>query len=107
MYLVSENVKTSPQHPRFSTQGYGWVRVAPLVGVGESSPYLHNGSVPTLRDLLNEPTSRPQEFPVGSPEQGFILDTTLPGNFNGGHDFGADLSPEEKSDIVRYLESLP
>src|SRR5205085_8294117 len=32
--------------------GASWVRAAPLVALRASAPYLHNGSVPTLRALL-------------------------------------------------------
>ena len=41
------------------TNGYA---AAPLDGVWLRAPYLHNGSVPTLRDLLNAPAERPTSF---------------------------------------------
>jgi hypothetical protein len=34
----------------------------PLDGLWLRAPYLHNGSVPTLRDLLNPPAQRPKTF---------------------------------------------
>ena len=34
----------------------------PLDGLWLRAPYLHNGSVPTLRDLLNPPEERPKVF---------------------------------------------
>ena len=34
----------------------------PLDGIWARAPYLHNGSVPTLRDLLNAPSERPKAF---------------------------------------------
>jgi hypothetical protein len=37
---------------------------------------------------------------------GFVLDTALPGNGNGGHEYGTRLTAREKSDLVAYLESL-
>jgi processive rubber oxygenase RoxA-like protein len=84
--------------------GAAWVRVAPLVGLYASAPYLHNGSVPTLRALLDPPAKRPRTFPLG--RAGFVFDTRLPGNGNQGHDFGTALTPSEKDDLVAYLESL-
>jgi hypothetical protein len=39
----------------------GYVNM-PLDGIWLRAPYLHNGSVPTLRDLLNPPERRPQVF---------------------------------------------
>ena len=40
---------------------YGYAN-APLDGIWLRAPYLHNGSVPTLRDLLNASAERPQVF---------------------------------------------
>src|SRR4030095_16735065 len=37
-----------------------------LDGLWLRAPYLHNGSVPTLRDLLNKPDQRPKEFYRGN-----------------------------------------
>ena len=34
----------------------------PLDGIWARAPYLHNGSVPTLADLLMDPSSRPKQF---------------------------------------------
>jgi hypothetical protein len=84
--------------------GVGWVRVAPLIGLAASAPYLHNGSVPTLRALLDPPARRPKTFALG--EAGFVLDTRLPGNGNQGHDFGASLTDAEKNDLVAFLSTL-
>jgi hypothetical protein len=84
--------------------GAAWVRVAPLVGLAASAPYLHNGSVPSLRALLDPPSKRPVTFPLG--KAGFVFDTRLPGNGNQGHDFGSRLTAAEKSDLVAFLESL-
>lgn len=83
-----------------------------LNGIWATAPYLHNGSVPTLYDLLlpknradaTDGEIRPETFMVGSrefdPEKvgfrtegyaGFLFDTRLPGNDNGGHEYGAKL----------------
>ncbi len=94
----------------------------PLDGVWARAPYLHNGSVPTLRDLLNAPEDRPVKFYRGydvfdQDRVGFVhdvgmengteyweFDTTLPGNSNSGHVYGVYLSDEEKDAIVEYLK---
>jgi len=88
------------------------------------SPYLHNGSVPTLRDLLEVPDQRPKVFFRGydvydqqrvgfrsdvSEEGGkpfFRYDTAVPGNGNGGHLYGTEMPPEEKDDLVEYMKTL-
>lgn len=94
----------------------------PLDGIWARAPYLHNGSVPTLRDLLEAPEQRPRTFYRGydvydQERVGFVsdvgeedgvhftfFDTTLPGNGNGGHVYGIDLQPEEKDALVEYLK---
>src|SRR5262249_23213993 len=40
----------------------------PLVSIWATAPYLHNGSVPTLHDLLLPAKDRPKLFPVGHRE---------------------------------------
>jgi len=84
--------------------GASWVRAAPLFALSASAPYLHNGSVPTLRALLEPAARRPVTFPLGA--AGFVLDTRVAGNGNQGHEFGAALSPGEKADLVAFLETL-
>ena len=87
-------------------------KARPLNGIWATAPYLHNGSVRTMRQLLlpaacpNDASGKPNyeerkcrqiTFSVGSREfdpvdMGFkddgasILDTRLPGNSNAGHD---------------------
>ena len=107
MYLITENALAIPAHPRFTSQGSGWVRVAPLVLIAQSAPYLHNGSIPTLESLLTAPAQRPREFPIGLTEQQFKFDTGLPGNRNTGHLFGVDLPPDEKRALIAFMRSLP
>ena len=87
-----------------SRTGAAWVRAAPLVGLAATAPYLHDGSVPTLRALLDPPARRPKTFALGA--AGFVLDTRLPGNGNQGHDFGTALTDAEKADLVAFLETL-
>ena len=84
--------------------GPSWVRASPLLAVRASAPYLHNGSVPTLRALLEPAARRPITFPLG--EAGFVLDTRLAGNGNQGHEYGAALSAADKQDLIAFLETL-
>lgn len=120
-----------------------------LNGIWATAPYLHNGSVPTLYDLLlpqnpedakdpikaarcvPNPNYRPCKFMVGSREfdpvkiglrsdgyEGFSFNVRLPGNSNGGHEYGTrgitlpngekrgPLTPEERMDLLEYLKTL-
>lgn len=101
------------------TEGYA---NHPLDGIWARAPYLHNGSVPTMRDLLDPPEERPVRFYRGydvyDPERlgfvsdvareggtdYFLFDTTLPGNGNQGHLYGTHLPPEDKDALVEYMK---
>jgi hypothetical protein len=93
-----------PGHVGHARIGASWVRAAPLVALRASAPYLHNGSVPTLRALLEPAAKRPVTFPLGA--AGFVLDTRVPGNGNQGHEFGTALTAAEKQDLIAFLETL-
>ncbi|WFM70332.1 cytochrome c [Halomonas sp. CKK8] len=95
----------------------------PLDGLWLRAPYLHNGSVPTLHDLLLPPEARPTAFvrgldvldgdkggfvapgctPGASLDEGFCFDTRLPGNGNQGHDYGTGLAAGERTALIDYL----
>jgi hypothetical protein len=100
--LIGDAVHPGPV--RSARIGVAWVRTAPLTAVFATAPYLHNGSVPTLRALLDPAARRPQTFPLGA--DGFIFDTRLPGNRNIGHEFGVQLGDAEKSDLIAFLHTL-
>jgi hypothetical protein len=107
------SVIKTPLDPR--PRGY---KARPLSGIWASAPYLHNGSVPNLAELLTPPGKRSTQFPVGSrafdPERvgldlsapGSMFDTGLPGNSNVGHVYGTTLAESEKRDLLEYLKSL-
>ena len=96
----------------------------PLDGIWATAPYLHNGSVPTLRALLNSderPTFWRRSFDdedydldaVGwrytvedGPIDAKTYDTTIPGYGNGGHTYSDDLSVRERRALLEYLKSL-
>lgn len=94
---------------------------APLDGLWLRAPYLHNGSVPTLWDLLQPASQRPNVFWRGNdlydPKHlGFVsseapglfrYDTTIPGNSNAGHEgkaYGTELSDADKWALLEYLK---
>jgi hypothetical protein len=81
------------------TSGY---RTNSLRGVWATAPFLHNGSVPTLEDLLEPASERPVTFLQGD----FEVDTRRFGFSNEGHEFGVELSDEDKTALLAYLRSL-
>jgi len=97
-----------------------YYKARPLSGIWASAPYLHNGSVPTLSELLKPPGERVRRFYVGSrefdpvavglaagvSEHATEFDVTLPGNSNAGHTYGTTLGDGDKRDLLEYLKSL-
>ena len=95
----------------------------PLDGLWLNGPYLHNGSVPTLRDLLEPPAQRPVTFVRGldvvdGRNGGFVAPSCDPRQDSGGRlllryprrrqrqrrpRLRHDLSAPEKSDLLAYL----
>ena len=105
-------------------------KAAPRDGVWAEPPYLHNGSVPNLYELLTPAAERTKKFYVGrefdpvkvgvdtSGASGtYLLDTTLVGNSNAGHSFqdgprgngiiGPKLTDEQRWALIEYLKSIP
>jgi len=94
-----------------------------LDGIWLRGPYLHNGSVPTLRDLLNPVEQRPKEFWRGynvynpmdvgfvasglaAEREGTRLRVTDKAGSNQGHEFGTKLPAPEKETLLEFLKTL-
>jgi hypothetical protein len=100
----------------------------PLVAIWGTAPFLHNGSVPTIHDLLQPADKRPKSFIVGHREYdpvklGYVsekskipaellgkpplmeYDATIKGNLNSGHEYGVSLSDEDKINLLEYLKA--
>ena len=105
------------ERPNCLQSGAGY-KARPLNGVWATGPFLHNGSVPTLDDLLRPVDQRPEFVRLGTLEFDvqkvgvkqpildkshyplyqdglFILDTKLDGNRNTGHAFGASANGDK------------
>lgn len=96
----------------------------PLDGIWATAPYLHNGSVPTVEDLLNskqrptywqrsgqtndyDPVKLGWNYEDKKNKKGkWTYDTTLPSYSNSGHYFGDKLNNEERSAVIEYLKTL-
>ena len=151
--IALEEVGTDPAYALWMTGGdldrfYEWVErsphggtvraapapgyiAPPLDGIWAAAPFLHNGSVPDLRALLDS-SLRPRYWRHSSPrsydfealgwrhdvlkagkaavsdrsERAQIYDTTLPGYGNGGHLFGDELTDAQRRAVLEYLKSL-
>ncbi|MBK5396906.1 hypothetical protein JFU47_09335 [Pseudomonas sp. TH39(2020)] len=105
-------------------------KARPLAGVWATAPFLHNGSVPSIYQLLSPQDERTTTFYKGTFEydprhlgyrteaftNGFMFDTRITGNHNSGHEFRAGkrgngvigrlLQPEERWALLEYLKVL-
>lgn len=95
-----------------------------MQGIWAAAPYLHNGSVPTLAELLKPAAQRVRQFKIGpaydivnvglaveQPQFNYTVTTTgcgdlNSGNSNCGHEFGTHLSDPEKKALLEYLKTL-
>jgi cytochrome c5 len=106
----------------------------PLDGIWASAPYLHNGSVPTLYNLLKSSTrpnhfrrppstdfehydtervgwkaeevSPPPDASLPRAEAKWIYDTSRRGLGNAGHTFGDGLGEDDRMAVLEYLKTL-
>jgi mono/diheme cytochrome c family protein len=129
-FAQAEQGGKGPAYPSRETKGY---QAPPLDGLWATAPYLHNGSVPTVYQVLNS-KARPKRFtrsyhtgaedydpvrlgwkyrevgpadPKLPPrERRKVYDTTLPGSGNGGHTFGDELTEEQRLAVIEYLKTL-
>jgi hypothetical protein len=126
--------ETGPDCEPYHLLNYGGYQAPPLDGVWATAPYFHNGSVPTIADVLDSKT-RPAIFTrsfktdkdaydqkrVGwkvtrlepddanrkeAHEQRRITDTSLPGRGNKGHTFGDKLTPDQRTALLEFLKTL-
>ncbi|MGI9068042.1 MAG: di-heme-cytochrome C peroxidase [Pyrinomonadaceae bacterium] len=120
---VPASEQTAWNHGRLPAEWRGPLvySARPMAGVWATPPYLHNGSVLTLYDLLLPAAQRPAKFFVGSRKYDparlgyvnekdelrvFEFDTTKSGNSNSGHEYGTRLSEEEKMQLLEFLKSF-
>ena len=108
----------------------GVYKAAPRDGVWATAPFMHNGSVPNLYEMLIPAAERTKKFYLGgdfdpvkvgldttATSGTFLMDTTLLGNSNAGHSFqngprgegivGPLLTDDQRWALVEYLKSIP
>lgn len=95
-----------------------------LEGIWAAAPYLHNGSVPTLAELLKPWAQRAPKFKIGQAydtanvglavdqaQFNYELQTSDCANLNSGnsrcgHEYGTTLPAAEKKALLEYLKTL-
>ena len=117
-------LENPPEKPKQYKPCYlNTLKAGPLEAIWATGPFLHNGSVPNVDELLSPVEKRSKTFWVGSRELdtekmgflsseetgGMLFDTRIPGNLNTGHDFRSDsgsppYTAEERRQIIEYLK---
>lgn len=101
----------------FNPESY---KARPLNGIWATAPYLHNGSIPNLVQVLTPPSQRVAQFYLGSRDfdpvnvgfitgqtpGAFLYDTTIAGDSNEGHTYGTTLSNKQRMELVEFLKTL-
>lgn len=125
-YVTTNHIEVGPNAAYMELTGgadmerqerLGAYKARSLHGVWSTGPYLHNGSVRTLRDLLRPAYKREIRFRVGSAEfdekdVGFVNKGAYEfvgnkmGNLAIGHEFGTSLAKTEKDALLAYLKTL-
>jgi hypothetical protein len=95
-------------------------KARPLTGIWATSPFLHNGSVPNLYQLLLPSDQRVEVFYTGNREfdpvkvgqisaKGnglFKYDTKLYGNDNAGHEYGTSLNDQQRFELIEFMKTF-
>jgi hypothetical protein len=124
---VDNDIPEAEREPAVALQAPCGYKARPLIGVWATPPFLHNGAVRTVYDLLSD--TRPSSFRYGTreydpvklgytedvSENDAVLDTAIPGNRNTGHwwtndmnrpgRIGRALSDDEKYALIEYLKA--
>lgn len=131
---IKPSIKRGNYTPDTTLDPYASLRAykaRPLNGIWATAPYLHNGSVPTLYDLLlpkkkdDDPEDgeyRPDTFTVGhrefdaekvgfvsppSDDRTLLFETHKKGNSNEGHEYRArKFTAEDRWALVEYMKTL-
>jgi len=115
--VIKEFAHNKTSHADSAIEYY---KARPINGIWASAPYLHNGSVPTVYDLLLPVAQRPTQFFVGNREldrvkvgnqtlevdEASLFNTNEEGNSNAGHEYGTQLNESDRMALLEYIKSL-
>jgi hypothetical protein len=93
-------VRTDPGLALRTRKGTGFYKVPSLKGLWYRGHYLHDGSAASLEELFDparlESTHEPGGFTPPGRERRAIR----------GHEFGLELAPEERAELIAFLRTL-
>jgi hypothetical protein len=98
--IMRQSVGTDPDLALRTRRGTGYYKVPSLRGVWYRGPFEHSGSVATLEDWFDTRRLRDDYVPTGF--KGYGMKTRAV----KGHEFGLQLSPEDKAALIAFLKTL-
>ena len=93
--IAAESIGTDRALATSRGRGTGTYRVAPLVRVADGAPYLHDGSVATLAELLSPARLQP-DYAGGRLGPGPIP----------GHTAGVELGADDRAALLEFLDTI-
>ena len=100
-HIMKRSVDTDPTLSLRTRRGTGFYKVPSLLGVWYRGPFEHSGSVLTLEDWFDARRTRDDYVPTGWKGPPGTMRRAV-----NGHDFGLDLSADEKKALIAFLKTL-
>jgi hypothetical protein len=99
--ILRQRVNTDPTLTLKTRRGTGLYKVPSLLGVWYRGPFEHNGSCATLEDWFDPARLREEYVPTGWRGPAGTKTRAIP-----GHEFGLDLSAEDRKALIAFLRTL-
>ena len=100
-HIMNRRVGTDATMTLTTNRGTGFYKVPSLLGVWYRGPFEHNGSVATLEDWFDPHRLEENYVPTGWKGPFGTKARAVP-----GHEFGLDLTGEERTDLIAFLRTL-
>jgi hypothetical protein len=98
--IFDVSVETNPELALYTRRGTGYYKVPSLLGVWYRGPFGHSGNVATLEDWFDKRRLEDTYVPTGF-RPAFLQTMAVK-----GHEFGLDITTEEKQALIAFLKTL-
>ncbi len=98
--IFDVSVSTNPDYALKTRRGTGYYKVPSLKGLWYRGPFLHDGSLATIEDILDPRRLRDEYVPTGFKRADVATQAVR------GHEFGMDLTAKDRQALVAYLKTL-
>jgi hypothetical protein len=99
--ILAQSVGTDPVLATQTRRGTGLYKVPSLKGVWYRGPFEHNGSIATLEDWFDPKRLNDDYVPTGWKGSPAAKSRSVK-----GHEFGLDLSAEDRAALIAFLKTL-